>query len=75
VLCHFMFYLLRRLSRVATGEYLAQITHEIVSVPTPEMSETSLLPGEEKVVVMWSRAAVQIRCAHEDGPEDSLPRY
>ena len=46
--------------------------HSIDLVSPPGMVETPRLPGEEKVVVMWSRAAVSIRSAHEGGPEGSL---
>jgi hypothetical protein len=44
----------------------------LFAVSPPRMVETPRLPGEEKVVVVWSRAAVQIWGAHEDGPEGPL---
>ena len=40
------------------------------SVPFGDGGNPSPL-GEEKVVVMWSRASLQARSAHENGPESA----
>jgi hypothetical protein len=45
--------------------------HPLISVPSGDGRNPSLLGGE-KIMVLWSRAAVQIRSAHEDRPEGAL---
>jgi len=44
------------------------VQHWTSLVSPPGMVETPRLRGEEKVVVTWSRAAVPMWSAHEDGP-------